>query len=452
MQERAKRRKQNDVENITRRARRSLRPEAGDYGEFPSLVLNQTHPLSDLIYRRARYKVLWGGRGSAKSWGVAEALIRIAAAKKLRVLCAREYQNSMRESSYKLLKDTTDRLGLLGFFRFREDSIVSQSGSEFIFKGLHNNDNSIRSTEGIDVCWVEEAHSVSNASWRVLLPTIRKAGSEVWMTFNLEDEADPAYKMFVEKERPRSIVHKLNFDSNPYFPAELREEMETDKANDYQLYEHIWLGMPLRISDAMVFGGKYRVADFPADLWKNAERPFYGLDFGYAQDPCALIRYFPIERDDFWAKDGKRRLFIEHEAYDTGVELDEMPEWMEKVPGVRDWPIKADSARPETISHLRRRGFNVSAAEKWEGCVKDGITHLRGFHEIVIHERCTNMAKEARLYRYKVDDRQRDEKGRPMVLPVAVDKHNHAWDAVRYGLDGYIMRSGDLGIWQRLGK
>lgn len=411
-----------------------------------SLVLDPFHPLSDLYYRKARYKVYWGGRGSAKSWGIAEALVRLAAAKPILILCVREFQNSIRDSSHRILKATISRLGLDAWFDVTAESIKSRVGAEFIFKGLHNNENSIRSMEGVDIVWAEEAHSISANSWRVLIPTIRKDGSEIWLSFNLEDENDATYRMFVENPRPNSIVHKINYDSNPFFPQALREEMETDKALDYHLYEHIWLGMPLKISNAVVFSGKYRVAAFDDELWRQAERVHYGLDFGFSQDPAALTRSFPIERDH----DGKRRLYISHEAYGTGVELDEMPEWMDSVPGVRDWPIKADSARPETISHLRRRGFVISAAEKWEGCVKDGITHLRGFDEILIHERCVHTAREARLYRYKTDPKTLDERGQPTVLPIVIDKNNHSWDSVRYAYDGYIMRSGDLGLWARL--
>jgi phage terminase large subunit len=129
-----------------------------------------------------------------------------------------------------------------------------------------------------------------------------------------------------------------------------------------------------------------------------------------------------------------------------------MPEFYDSVPGARDWPIGADCARPETISHLRRKGFNISGAEKWDGSVKDGITHLRGFDEIVIHSRCVETANEARLYRYKTDPKTVDEHGNPKVLPIVIDKHNHCWDGIRYGLDGYIQRSGALGVWDRLGR
>ena len=116
------------------------------------------------------------------------------------------------------------------------------------------------------------------------------------------------------------------------------------------------------------------------------------------------------------------------------------------IPGAREWPIKGDNSRPETISFLRRQGFNIDAADKWQGSVEDGITHLRGFEEIIIHERCKHTAAEARLYSYKVDKLTRE------ILPVIVDKHNHCWDAIRYSLDGYIQARGGLGVWQRLAE
>lgn len=410
-----------------------------------SLILDRDHPLSDFYYQEARYKVAWGGRASAKSWAVAEALIRKASVLPIRVLCTREYQVSIRDSSHRLLLDTINRLGLERWFTITATEIKSRCGAEFIFKGLHNNVQGIRSTEGVDICWVEEAQSVSEPSWRSLLPTIRKPGSEIWVTFNLMDENDATYQRFVATPRRNSIIHKVNFDSNPFFPEVMREEMEEDKRRDFHLYEHIWLGMPLRISDEIVLSGKYTVREFSDDLWRSADRVHYGLDFGFAQDPAALVRFFPLV-----ARDRKRRLYITHEAYGAGIDLDEMPDWMLTVPGVRDWPIKADSSRPETISHLRRQAFNVSAAEKWEGSVKDGIAHLRGYDEIVIHPRCVNVAREARLYRYKVDPKTLDEHGQPTVLPIIVDRHNHTWDGIRYGLDGYIQRSGADGMWSRL--
>jgi phage terminase large subunit len=410
--------------------------------DVPSLVLNKDHVLSDLYYKKAPYKVYWGGRGSAKSWAFAEALIRKAAALPLRILCTREYQTTIKDSSHKLLKDTISRLGLNGWFTVTADSIKSKVGAEFIFKGLHSNEEGIKSTEGIDICWVEEAQSVSAVSWRTLIPTIRKDDSEIWVSYNLIEEEDATHQMFVVRGRTGAIVHKINYDSNPYFSGKLRQDMEDDKAVDYHLYEHIWLGMPLKISNAIILSGKYEVREFDDDLYKQAERRLRGADFGFAQDPSTLISMFILDKT----------LYIDYEAYGIGVEIDEMPEFYDSLPDARDWPIKADCARPETISYLRRIGFSISGAEKWDGSVKDGIAHLRGFKKIVIHTRCVKTAEEARLYRYKVDKQQVDAHGQPAVLPIVVDKNNHCIDAIRYGLDGYIQRSGAIGVWERLGK
>lgn len=411
-----------------------------------SLVLDTEHVFSDLYYKKARYKIYWGGRGAAKSWAFAEALIRLAAASSIRVLCVREFQNSIKESSLKILSDTITRLGLDSWFTVTETSIKSRVGAEFTFKGCYNNADGFKSVEGIDILWAEEAHSISEASWRILLPTVRKEGSEIWISFNMNEENDATYRRFVANPRTNSIIHKVNYDSNPYLSSVLRQEMEDDRKNDYHLYEHIWLGMPKRISNAIILNQKYRVENFDEDLWKEARvRLRFGADFGFAQDPSTLIRFFVIEEGK------KRSLYITHEAYGVGIDLDNMAEFYDSVPDSRDWPIKADCARPETISHIRRRGFNISAAAKWDGSVKDGIAHLRGYDMIYIHPRCIKTAAEAYLWRYKVDPKSVDEQGQPLVLPIVVDKFNHCWDGIRYGLDGEIQRSGALGTWERLG-
>jgi phage terminase large subunit len=406
--------------------------------DVSSLVLKEGHQFYDLIHKKARYKVYWGGRGSGKSWAIAEALIRLAARRSIRVLCVREYQNSIKDSSHKVLKDMIARLGLNAFFVVTVDSIKSITGAEFIFKGLHGNDESIKSTEGIDICWVEEAQTVSKSSWSMLGPTIRGTDSEIWVSYNLINEDDATHARFVMNPRSNSIVHHVNYDCNPFFwNSPLVQEMEDDKAESIDLYNHVWLGYPLKIDSSIIFSGKCVVEAFSDDLWKQAERLHFGADFGFSQDPSTLIRSFIL--DD--------KLYIEYEAYGVGVELDEMGEFYAQVPGWKDWPIKADCSRPETISHIRRNwGVNIAAAEKWPGSVEDGIAHIRKFKQIVIHPRCTHTSTEARLYRYRVDKITKD------VLPVIIDKNNHCWDGIRYSLDGHIMRSGELGIWARLGE
>ncbi|WP_039660061.1 MULTISPECIES: PBSX family phage terminase large subunit [Pantoea] len=388
------------------------------------------------LFQPKRYKTFHGGRGGAKSWAAARALVIMAASKKLRILCTREVQNSIKDSVHKLLKDQIEMLGLNPWFRITNESITSASGSEFLFNGLRFDPLGIKSTEGVDICWVEEAQSVSSDSWAILIPTIRKEGSEIWVTFNPGKESDPTYQRFIVTPPDDSITVEVNYYDNPYLPETLRKEMEYCKRVDYEAYEHIWLGKPKSISDSVIFRNRYRVEAFPDDLWQQADRLFFGADFGFANDPSTLIRMFMIDT----------RLYIEYEAYGVGVELDEMPQFYDSIPEVRKWPVKGDNSRPETISYLARQGFSIDAAAKWKGSVEDGVTHLKGFEEIIIHERCKHTADEFRHYSYKVDKKTGD------ILPIIVDKFNHCIDAIRYGLDGYITSSDSLGTWAQLGK
>ena len=370
------------------------------------MTTNSADPFAEL-YRPHRYKVFYGGRGSGKSWAVARALIAMADFGRVRILCCREVQNSIRDSSYQTLKDTAERMGL--FDRFKESEIEHRrTGSRFIFSGLLRNENSIRSKEGIDICWIEEASSVSRKSWDVLIPTIRKPGSELWLTFNPLTVDDPTND-FLEAPPPGAYVRKVNYTDNPYFPEVLREQMEWDKANDYEKYQHIWEGFPLTVSGAQIFRGKYVVETIPDDLWKQADRLFFGADFGFARDPSTLVRCFILDNC----------LYIDHEAYGVGVEIDEMPQLYRSVPESTKWPIKADCARPETISYLKRHGFNIEGAEKWPESIEEGINFIRSFDKVVIDPRCVHTADEFRLYAYKTD-RLTGE-----VLPVVLDKNNH---------------------------
>ena len=413
------------------------------FANVPSLVLDKSHVISDLYYKKARNKVYWGGRGAIKTWGAAEALIRLTSALPLRVLCCREFMNSIKDSSHKILSDTIERLGMSSWFTVTANTITSRVGAEFLFKGLHGNDAGIRSTEGIDICLVEEAQSVGETSWQALEPTIRAMDSEMWVLFNMSEENDATYQRFVVNALPTDIVHYVTYLDNPFFDkSPLKQIMERDKKRDYHLYEHIWLGKARRRNNAIILNGKYRAEAIDPQLWRQAERVMLGLDFGFANDPTALVRQFIVGR----------KLYIEYEAGGYHVDTSDIPKLiMDKVPGTKEWPIKADGARPETISALRRHGYNVTAAEKWTGSVEDGITHLRDYEEIIVDPRCEEWLKEAYLYRYKVDKKAVDADGQPLVLPVIVDANNHYMDATRYALDGYIQRGGELGVWAKLG-
>ncbi len=370
-----------------------------------------------------RYKVFHGGRGSGKSFAVAEGLIFLADMAQIRVLCCREIQNSIKESSYQLLKDTAERLGIASHFRFTETSILNRNGSRFIFKGLNRNEQSIKSTEGVDICWVEEAQTVSEKSWETLIPTIRKADSEIWVTFNCLNADDPTTQRFINNPPPEAYVRKVNYNENPFFPEPLRKEMEWCKKTDYEAYLHIWEGFPRTFSDAQIFRGKYTVEPFSDELAAGAPRLFLGADHGFANDPSTLVRCFIVGR----------KLYIDYEAYGVGVEINELRALYSSVPGFDRWTIYADCARPETNSYLTKQAhLRVIGAEKWQGSVEDGIAYLRGFEQIVIHPRCKHTADEFRLYSYKTDKLTNE------VLPIPLDKNNHCIDALRYALGTYI--------------
>ncbi|SUC45715.1 phage terminase, large subunit, PBSX family [Providencia stuartii] len=380
-----------------------------------------------------RYRGAYGGRGSAKTrtFALMTAIRGYMAAMNGQsgvILCAREYMNSLEESSMEEVKQAIRSVPWLSdFYELGEKYIRTKCRSvSYVFAGLRHNLDSIKSKARILIAWVDEAESVSEIAWTKLAPTVREAGSEIWVTWNPEKDGSATDKRFRKEPPDNAIIVEMNYDDNPWFPSVLEEERLSDQSRlDPNTYAWIWEGAYLENSDKQVLANKYVVKSFPDDLWKNADRLLFGADFGFAKDPNTLIRMFIL--DDC--------LYIEREAYGVGVELDHMPAFYDEIPEARKWPIKADSARPETISYLKRQGFNISAAKKWQGSVEDGITYLRGFKQIIIHPRCKETAKEARLYSYKTD-RITGE-----VLPVIEDAYNHCWDAVRYGLDGYITQT-----------
>lgn len=431
---------------------------AGTNSGASEVFTDFAEPFLDLL-QPARYKVFYGGRGSAKSWHFARALLLLAVSVCKRILCCREYQSSINESVHYILCDQIMRLGLSAWFEITDKSIYCPAtGSEFIFKGLRLHINEIKSTEGVDICWIEEGQAVSRQSWNTLDPTIRAFGSEIWISYNPLNDDDAVHDQFVIKGMPThdsdgnryALVKEVNYVDNPWFPADLEKMRQRQLNEDQDIYAHVWLGKTLQKSDAMVFINKCEVKDFTAP---EGIQLYYGVDWGYSQDPNVIIRSFIL--DDC--------LYIEYEAFGHQVDLNETPalfagddnnpkpRWenpmhFRGVPGAQNWPIKGDNSRPESISYVRRCGLAISAADKWPGSVEDGIAHLRAFKRIYIHTRCVRMQQEALMYRYKVDKKS------GLILPLIVDAYNHGWDAVRYSLDGYIQRRGSMGLWARLGQ
>lgn len=381
-------------------------------------------PKLDFLREPWRYKAAYGGRGAMKSWSFARALLWKAKNRQLRILCAREYQNSIQESVHRLLSDQIQLLGFGNFYRIQQQSITGANGSEFIFKGIRNNIQTIKSMEGVDICWVEEGQKNSELSWEVLIPTIRKAGSEIWVSFNPDLPTDPTVKRFIINPPPWSRVQKINWQDNPYFPEELKKEKDYQASVDLETYYHIWEGKFRQNSAAQILGGKCVVEYFePLPEWAG---PYFGADWGFAQDPTTLLKCW------IGLEGTSRKLYVEAEVYRIGLELDETKKAFEQIPGADRHTIRADNARPETISYLRRQGLKIVGAPKGKGSVEDGITFLRGFTQIIIHPDCSHTAEESRLYSYKTDRLTGD------VLPIIVDANNHCIDALRYALEPVI--------------
>lgn len=222
---------------------------------------------------KSRYRILYGGRGGAKSWGVARALLIKGAQRSLRILCAREFQTSIKDSVHKLLCDQIIDLGLEGFYEITQASIRGKNGTEFSFVGLKNNVANVKSYEGVDICWVEEAQTTSRLSWNILIPTIRKEGSEIWVTFNPELETDETYQRFVLHPPENSVVQKINWSDNPWFPETLMLEKDALKMRDQEAYNTVWEGICRQTVDGAVFAREMQMAELDGRITKVGYDP-----------------------------------------------------------------------------------------------------------------------------------------------------------------------------------
>ena len=199
------------------------------------------------LRRPARYKVMYGGRGGAKSWSVAAQLLLDAYDKPMRIVCAREVQKSIGESSKQLLDDWIKRFGMEGFFESRQQYIRGANGSYFFFRGMsqsYRTAEQAKSLEDVDRLWFEEAQTMSRRSWEIIRPTLRKQDSEIWLTFNPRYRSDPAYHDFVVRPFDDAVVINVNYDANPWFPQVLEQERLQCKRNEPERYSHVWLGQP----------------------------------------------------------------------------------------------------------------------------------------------------------------------------------------------------------------
>lgn len=414
-------------------------------------------PLWDLSYEGF---VIEGGRGSTKSWTVADRLlIKACDYSNRRILCCRELQNSIAESVHHLLEEQIERLGLTHWFDIQKQAIYRKpyrevpgdKGSEFIFYGIKSNPTKIKSAEGITDCWVEEAEKVSARSWEILLPTLFrvKEHPQLFITFNPDEESDPTYQQFVINTPPNYKHITVNWQQNPWFPEGLRKQKDYMAKVDPEAYRHVWGGKCRRNSSVQIFKGKYRVDSFTVpkpDMCSESnpmwDGPYYGADWGFSQDPCVLIKFWIqwLNQTDLHAPP-RFKIYIEKESWEIGLDLDLIvPRWKQDIPEVETAAlILADNSRPETISHVAKRGLRVEAAEKWAGSIEDGITWLKSAEEIIIHSQCPHVLQEAQDYSYKKD------RLTGAVLTDIVDANNHCWDSMRYGAQPMIMASGEGG-------
>jgi phage terminase large subunit len=372
----------------------------------------------------ARYKGAHGGRGSGKSHAFAEMAVEAHLLDvDSRSVCVREVQKSLAQSVKRLIEDKIKAMNAGAYFTVQEAVIKSHNPAGrgdglIIFQGMQNHTaDSIKSLEGYDRAWVEEAQSLSQRSLDMLRPTLRKPKSELWFTWNPNLETDPIDQLLRgAAPPPGAVVVEVNYEDNPWFPDVLRDEMEYDRSRDPDKYAHIWRGTYVRNSEARVFRN-WRVEEFEA-AGDAIHR--LGADWGFASDPTVLVRCHIVGR----------RLYVDHEAYRVGCEIMDTPDLFFSVPEAEKWPLVADSSRPETISHMRRHGFpKITAAVKGPKSVEDGVEWLKSF-EIVVHPRCRHVIDELTLYAYKTDPLT----GR--VLPVLADKSNHCIDALRYACEG----------------
>lgn len=375
------------------------------------------------LFQPSRYKIFYGGRGAAKSWNVARSLLILGWQNTIRVLCCREFQSSIAESVHRLLSDQIKALGLEAFYTIEKARIFARNGTEFGFEGLRHNVTRIKSWEGANYAWVEEAQTVSKSSWETLIPTIRRDGSEIWVTFNPELDTDETYKRFVLTPPPSAIVKKVSYRDNPWFPEVLKQEMETLKARDEDAYLTIWEGNCRVTLDGAIYAkeiraatteGRIRRVPYVDDVPVNT---FW--DLGHAD--CTSIWF------------GQRVGFEYHLIDFYQNRLEKLPHYLKVlqdrgyVYGTHYLPHDADHEMLAAISiskQMKATGLRVVTNER----VKDKPQAFNAVRTIFPHcyfdeSKCADGLQSLRRYRYEVD-----EQGQYARQPLH-DENSHAADA-----------------------
>lgn len=387
--------------------------------EFPDKLLP--------LFEPHRYKILYGGRGGAKSWGIARALLTKGAKEPLRILCAREFQSSIRDSVHKLLSDQIYALGLDGFYEILQASIRGANGTEFGFEGIRHNVSKIKSYEGADICWIEEAQAVSKSSWNTVIPTIRKEGSEIWVSFNPEIEEDETYQRFVVAPPANALCIKVNHSDNPWFPEVLRLEMEAMKEKDPDSYLNIWEGHCRQSLEGAVYARELREATEGNRItrvpYDNSKPVHTFWDLG--RSDSTSIWFAQIVGFDFRIID-----FYQSQQYAIGHYLGALQD-KHYIYGM-DW-LPHDGAA-KTIHHplsiegqLKAVGRKVKIVPRLS--IEDGINAARTIFPRCWFDsdKCADGIQCLRHYRYEQDAERKTLKKEPLH-----DWASHAADAFRY--------------------
>jgi phage terminase large subunit len=377
--------------------------------------------LFDTDWREA---AIYGGRYSLKSHTVARALLIRARQKKTRVACFREFQNSIADSSHQLLSDLIKQYELTDFKVTDKGIMNTINGSDFLFKGLHHNEQSVKSTEGIDIAWIEEAQTVSTASLEVLTPTVRKPGSQIIYTYNRLLEEDPVHKRLVLEGRPNTLIINVNYDiaeKYGWLPKVIKDEIEDDKEYRPSLYKHKWLGEPNSL-ERRVYQGWQQIDSIPHEA--RLERR--GLDFGYKNDPTAVVAIYYYNGG----------YILDEELYRKGMHNNEIAAVLNNLP-LPNTLVIADSAEPKSIDELQQYGVNVLPVKKAGGTTdlgqkktfkQYGIDYV-GQQRISVTKRSQNIWREYLTYLHKED---KDGK----ILNDPEDGNDHSMDATLYGFMG----------------
>jgi len=400
---------------------------AGVFSPIHRAIRNKTH---DQFWIK-------GGRGSTKSsFAAAEVILGIVQDPLAHAIVFRKVSDTIRNSTYPTLLWAIDKMQLSMFFRATiKPAVITYipTGQQIILKGLDDpiKLKSIKTQFGyFKYLWFEEGAEYDGMEEiRNVEQSVLRGGEEFIeiVTYNPPKEECHWINTHVREvelvKDKRKYVHYSSYHDVPrkWLGKKFFDDAEELKRNNYNLFLNEYMGETVGNSDVLVFSGRWESMEFDTG---NLGDPLFGADWGFSQDPTALVKCY--------VHDGI--LYISHEAVALGCEIVETPALFDTIPDVRKHKIEADSARPETISHMRRQGFNIVGVEKWKGSVEDGITHMLGYRKIIIHSRCKHTINEFKKYQYKI------HKLTKSILTDILDENNHCIDAIRYALSKLIKR------------